>query len=110
MTEKQIVTLLAVGTSAVPPLEQIVAMGASKLVNLRVLSKVIQSLETTRAIITALMQNGHAMAMDIRKEAKEKLGIMRAMPQELVSPTTVLLLMVAATIRMHVSITKVKSN
>ena len=55
MTETIIVTLLAVGTSAVPPLEQIVAMGAPKLVSMWVLSKVMQSLETTRAIITALM-------------------------------------------------------
>ena len=48
--------------------------------------------------------------MDGIKEAKEKLGIMRAMPQELVALTKVLLLMVAATIRMHVHTTKVKSN
>ena len=72
MMENVIVTLMAVGTPAVPPLEQIVAMGASKLVNILVLSKVIQSLETTRAIVTALMQNGHAGAMEkILKEAKE---------------------------------------
>ena len=54
MTEKIIVMVLAF-IGAVPPLEQIVAMGAPKLVDLPVVSTVIQSLETTRAILTALM-------------------------------------------------------
>ena len=54
MTEKIIVMVLAF-IGAVPPLEQIVAMGAPKLVDLLVVSTVIQSLETTRAILTALM-------------------------------------------------------
>ena len=70
----------------------------------------MESLETTRAIVKALMQNGHAMPMDKDSEKEEELGIVRAMPQELVSLTKVLLLMVAATIRMHVNTTKVESN